>query len=50
MKALELLVARLEGKSGAQPTDPDTISLVNSGSMCWVSAGPLCVTKIKNEK
>lgn len=41
LKALELLVARLGVRSGVRPTELGTISLVNSGSMCWRSAGPL---------
>ncbi len=41
LKALELLVARLGVGSGVRPTELGTISLVNSGSMCWRSAGPL---------
>lgn len=41
LKALELLVARLGVGSGVRPTELGTISLVNSGSICWRSAGPL---------
>lgn len=39
LKALLELVLAL--KSGVRLTELGTISLVNSGSICWVSAGPL---------
>lgn len=37
-----LLVLALAVNSGVRLTELETISLVNSGSMCCVSAGPLC--------
>lgn len=36
-----LLALALAVNSGVRLTEPETISRVNSGSMCWVSAGPL---------
>lgn len=42
LKALLELVLALN--SGVRLTELGTISLVNSGSMCWVSAGPLWKT------
>lgn len=40
-----LLALALAVNSGVRLTEPETISLVNSGSMCWVSAGPLWENK-----
>lgn len=43
-----LLALALAVNSGVRLTELETISLVNSGSMCWVSAGPFC--KKQNKK
>lgn len=45
-----LLALALAVNSGVRLTELETISLVNSGSMCWVSAGPFCKKQTKKKQ